>query len=321
MTVKSFVKSSVTALALTTTLLSSQSALAASHEKASCATVRFSDVGWTDITATTATATFLLKSLGYQTDIKVLSVPVTYTSLKNKDIDIFLGNWMPTMEADIRPFLTDGSVIATNINLEGAKYTLTTNAKGAELGIKDFADIAKNKDALGGKIYGIEPGNDGNRIIIDMIEKDAFGLKGFEVVESSEAGMLAQAARAKKSGEPIVFLGWEPHPMNANFDLSYLTGGDDYFGPNLGGATVYTNMRAGFPAECPNASKLISNMKFSLSMENEIMGSILNDGEDPEKAAIAWLKANPDVITPWLEGVQTKDGGDATAAVKSALGM
>lgn len=225
------------------------------------------------------------------------------------------------MEADIRPFLDDKSVEDMGVNLTGAKYTLATNAKGAELGIKTFADIAKNKDALGGKIYGIEPGNDGNRIILDMIEKDAFAMKGMEVVESSEAGMLAQVARAEKSGEPVVFLGWEPHPMNANFDLTYLEGGDDFFGPNLGGAEVHTNVRAGYAAECPNAGKLIGNLKFSLAMENEIMGAILNDGEDPEKAATAWMKANPDVLGSWLEGVTTKDGGDAMAAVKGALGL
>ena len=301
--------------------LSTGIAQAASHEAASCSTVRFSDVGWTDITATTAVTTFLLKALGYETDIKVLSVPVTYQSLANGDIDVFLGNWMPTMEADIRPFLDAGTVESTGINLEGAKYTLATNAKGAEMGIKSFGDIASQKDALTGKIYGIEPGNDGNRLILDMIEKDAFGLKGFEVAESSEQGMLAQVARAVKKNEPIVFLGWEPHPMNANFDMAYLSGGDDYFGPNFGGATVYTNVRAGYAEECTNVGALLNNLVFSLKMENEIMGAILNDGADPADAAKAWLKANPDVLGTWLNGVTTKDGGDAMAAVKSALGL
>jgi len=54
-------------------------------------------------------------------------------------------------------------------------------------------------------------------------------------------------------------------------------------------------------------------------MENEIMGAILNDGADPAVAAKTWLAANPDVITPWLAGVTTKDGGDAVAAVTAAL--
>ncbi len=295
--------------------------LAAGTAYASCDTVTFSDVGWTDITATTAATTEVLQALGYETDVKVLSVPVTYTSMAKGDVDVFLGNWMPTMEGDIAPYREAKTVDTVRENLEGAKYTLATNAAGAKLGITSFADIAKHADALEETIYGIEPGNDGNRLIMDMIEKDAFGLKGFEVKESSEQGMLAQVARASKRDEPVVFLGWEPHPMNANFDLTYLTGGDDYFGPNLGGATVYTNTRAGYVAECANVGKLLSNLKFSLAMENEIMGAILNEGTDPNEAAAAWMKANPDMVMGWLDGVTTKDGGDAKAAVSAALGL
>ncbi len=288
----------------------------------SCATVRFADVGWTDITATTATASVILKSIGYEADVKVLSVPVTYTSLKNKDIDIFLGNWMPTQEKDVRPYIDDKSVESFGPNLVGAKYTLATNAKGAELGIKDFKDIAAHKDDLDGKIYGIEPGNDGNRLVMDMIEKNEFDLKEMEVVESSEQGMLAQVARADKAGKPVVFLGWEPHPMNTNFKLTYLTGGDNVFGPDFGGAKVFTNVRAGYLEECPNVGMMLKNLTFSLDMENQIMGKILNDGKEPEAAASEWLKANPAALEPWLAGVKTRDGsGEALAAAKTGLGL
>ena len=284
-----------------------------------CDKVVFSDVGWTDITATTATSALILDALGYETEIKVLSVPVTYTGLAEGDIDVFLGNWMPTMEADIAPYRDSGKVETVRTNLEGAKYTLATNEAGAALGITDFAAIAAQKDALEGQIYGIEPGNDGNRLIIDMIASGPFKLDGFEVVESSEQGMLAEVKKATEDGKPIVFLGWEPHPMNANFKMTYLTGGDDYFGPNLGGATVATNVRKGYVAECPNTGKLLNNLAFTLPMENEIMGGILNDGADPADAAKAWLAANVATWTPWLDGVTTKDGGDAVAAVTAAL--
>lgn len=303
------------------TTLSALALVAALPAYAQCDKVTFSDVGWTDITATTAATTTVLGALGYETDIKVLSVPVTYASMAKGDIDVFLGNWMPTMEGDIAAYREAKTVDTVRANLQGAKYTLAVNKAAADMGIKDFADIAAHKDALEGKIYGIEPGNDGNRLILDMIAGDAFGLKGFEVVESSEQGMLAQVARAEKKGEPVVFLGWEPHPMNANFAMSYLTGGDDFFGPDFGGATVYTNARAGYVAECANVGKLLENLEFSLKMENEIMGAILNDGEDPNKAAAAWLKANPSALDAWLAGVTTKDGGDAMGAVKAALGL
>lgn len=155
---------------------------------------------------------------------------------------------------------------------------------------------------------------------MDVIADAKFGLDGFEIVESSEQGMLAEVAKATSDGRPIVFLAWEPHPMNANFKLTYLTGGDDYFGPNFGGATIYTNTRKGYVGECPNTGKFLQNLVFSLQMENEIMGKILNDGADPMDAAKEWLKANPDAMTPWLDGVTTKDGGDALAAVTASLG-
>ena len=284
-----------------------------------CATVRFSDVGWTDITATTAATTVVLEALGYETEIRVLSVPVTYTSLAAGDIDVFLGNWMPTMEGDIAPYRDAGTVDTVRANLEGAKYTLATNAHGAAMGIGDFSDIAGASEALEGQIYGIEPGNDGNRLILDMIAADAFGLSGFEVVESSEQGMLAQVQRSDRRNQPVVFLGWEPHPMNAAFDMTYLAGGDDWFGPDFGGAEVYTNTRAGYVGECPNVGRFLQNLEFSLALENEIMGAILNDGAEPGAAARAWLAANPSVLGPWLEGVTTLDGGDAMAAVTAAL--
>ncbi|MDF1856103.1 choline ABC transporter substrate-binding protein [Pseudooceanicola sp.] len=286
---------------------------------ADCDKVVFSDVGWTDITATTAASTRVLKALGYETDTKLLSVPVTYTAMSQGDIDVFLGNWMPTMEADIAPYRDNGSVETLRANLEGAKYTLAVNRVAADLGIGNFADIAAHKDALEGKIYGIEPGNDGNRLILDMINGNAFGLTGFEVVESSEQGMLAQVKRATEKGEPVVFLGWEPHPMNANFDLTYLQGGDDFFGPNLGGATVFTNTRKGLAGECPNLGAFLGNLSFTLAMENEIMGAILDDGSDPEKAAEAWLKAHPEVWIVWLDGVTTEAGGDAVAALTASF--
>jgi glycine betaine/proline transport system substrate-binding protein len=305
---------------LKTALLASAASLtlALPAHAAGCDKVIFSDVGWTDITATTAVASFVLNALGYETDIKLLSVPVTYSALSTGDVDVFLGNWMPTMEADIAPYREAGTVETLRTNLVGAKYTLATNAAGAALGIDSFDDIATQSAALDGKIYGIEPGNDGNRLILDMIAGNAFGLSGFDLVESSEQGMLAQVERAGDKA-PIIFLGWEPHPMNANFAMTYLAGGDDFFGPDFGGAEVATNVRKGYAAECPNTGAFLQNLEFSLALENEIMGAILNDGAEPGTAAKAWLAANPDALAPWLAGVTTKDGGDALAAVTAAL--
>ena len=44
------------------------------------------------------------------------------------DIDECLGNWMPTMDADIASYRKAGRVETAQVNLEGAKYALTTNS-------------------------------------------------------------------------------------------------------------------------------------------------------------------------------------------------
>ncbi|MEL7292825.1 MAG: choline ABC transporter substrate-binding protein [Pseudomonadota bacterium] len=284
-----------------------------------CETVRFADVGWTDITATTAVTSELLKGMGYTTKTDLLSVPVTYSSMANGDIDIFLGNWMPTMEGDIAKYREAGTVETVRANLEGAKYTLAVPKYVYDAGVKDFADLAKHADKFKDRIYGIEPGNDGNRLIQSMIDSDAFGLKDFNLVESSEAGMVSQVSRAVRRNQWIVYLGWAPHPMNSNVEMEYLAGGDDFFGPNYGGANVYTNVRQGYVNQCQNVGQLLKNLEFSLEMENQLMEAILNQNVKPAKAAQQWLKENPQQVETWLEGVKTLDGGDAATAVNNYI--
>jgi len=293
-------------------------AAGAAHAQAECDTVTFSDVGWTDITTTTATAKHVLEGLGYDVDVKVLSVPVTFASLESDDVDVFLGNWLPAQEGAIGPYLESGEIETLATNLEGTKYTLAVPTYLYDKGLQSYADIAKFRDELDEKIYGIEPGNEGNAYLVSLAEEDKHGLGGFEVVESSEQGMLAQVARAYKDQEAVVFLGWEPHPMNANFDLKYLPGGEDFFG---GEGIVNTVTRKGYAEECPNVAKLLENMKFSLEMENEIMGKILDEGEDADDATAEWLKNNVAAWEGWLDGVTTLEGEPGLPAVKDALGI
>jgi glycine betaine/proline transport system substrate-binding protein len=289
---------------------------ASANDPESCKTVRFADVGWTDIQVTTGAAQVVLEALGYAPEVKTLSVPVTYASLKNKDIDVFLGNWMPSMTADVKAYFDDKSVEQISVNLEGAGYGLVVPQYVADAGVKSLTDLGAHKDKFGGKIYGIEAGNDGNRIISEMIADPKNNLEGFELVESSEAGMLTEAERAMKDNQWIIFLGWTPHPVMGEMKIHYLDGmGDSGFGS----ATVYTNVRAGYTSECPNVGKLVSNLKFTLEMEGAMMDPVLKDGADPKETALNWLKAHPDAVTPWLEGVTTFDGGDAAAAVSAVL--
>ncbi|MFM9913856.1 MAG: choline ABC transporter substrate-binding protein [Methylophilaceae bacterium] len=296
-------------------------AATASAAGGACSTVKFADIGWTDITATTAISSVVLEGLGYKAESTIASVPIAFAGVKKSQIDVFLGYWSPSMTPIVDPFLKEKAItVLDKPNLVGAKYTLAVPTYAYEAGLKSFADIAKFSKELDGKIYGIEPGNDGNKLIADMISKDAFGLKSFKMVESSEAGMLTEVSRSVKDKKWIVFLGWAPHPMNVQQDITYLSGGDDFFGPNYGEAKVYTVVANDLATRCPNVSKLITNLEFNLDMEAQVMLPIM-DKSKPNEAAKAWLAKNPAVLDKWLDGVTTMDGQPGLDAVKKYLGV
>ena len=298
-------------------LLSALALPALADDASSCGTVRFSDPGWTDITATNGVAAVLLTALGYTPDIPTLSVPVGYEALKNGQTDVFLGNWLPAQQSFRDDLDAHGSIVELVQNLEGAKFTLAVNKAGADAGVADFADLDAQRDAFDGKIYGIEPGAPANQSIQAMIEADEFGLGDWELVESGEQAMLAQVSRSGSS--PVVFLAWAPHPMNEAIEITYLSGGDAQFGPDFGGATVHTLAREEWVEACPNAAKLFSQLSFDVPMENVLMGRILDDGMDPQDAAKEWIAENPDRVQGWLDGVSTLDGEPGAEAVLAAV--
>lgn len=294
---------------------------AAMADDASCKNVRLGDVGWTDIAATSGLTSVVLEGLGYKPATTIASIPITFAGLKSKQLDVFLGYWNPSMTPVIEPFEKKGDVTVLKApNLTGAKYTLAVPDYVAAGGLKSFADIARYREKLNFVLYGLEPGNDGNALLHEMIKKNQFNLGDFIVNEWGEKGMLMAVNKAVKEKRWIVFLAWEPHPMNVDLKLTYLSGGDKVFGPNFGEAKVYTVLSPTYADRCPNAARLFSNLRFTTMMENQVMKSIV-DKQKPEAAATAWLKANPAVLTGWLAGVSTVDGKDGLAAVRASLGL
>ena len=280
-----------------------------------CKVVRMAEPGWNDLAFTTGIALTLLKALGYEPQSSLLGIDVIYLSLKNKDLDVFLGYWDPAMVTYYKPYKEDGSVEDVVTNLMGAKYTFAVPTYVWEAGVKDFADLQKFPDQFDRKLYGIEPGS--NQLMTDATKDPALGLDGWEVVESSEQGMLAEVQRHAKDKEFIVFQGWAPHPMNTALDIRYLTGGDKFYGPDFGAATVSTQVRKGYLQECPNVAKLLSNLTFDIDFENKGMSYLMTDGLSPEEAAMKALVEEPQRLDTWLDGVTSFDGKRGRDMVKA----
>jgi len=297
-------------------LLAMSASFQAVAEDASCASVSLADPGWSDIAVTNGIASLLLDGLGYKPQTRTLAVPIIFAGLQKGQVDVFLGNWMPAGQHDYERYVTSGQVDKVVENLGGTEYTLAVPTYAYEEGVQDFKDLNKFAARFGKKIYGIGSGSPANDYIRQMIANNEFDLGDWELVESSEQAMLVQVGRAEKRGQFVVFLGWTPHPMNIQYDMQYLKGGEKFFGAT---GSVNTLARKGYVAECPNVGKLLTNLTFTQEMENTIMDQVLNQKVGNTAAIKAWIKDNPEVLDGWLAGVTTRDGGDAMAAVKAKL--
>jgi glycine betaine/proline transport system substrate-binding protein len=297
--------------------LALSAAAAQAAEPESCKTPHLADVGWTDNTAQNGLFNTVLKGLGYDAKIDVLTLPVILESLKNKQLDFFLDNWMPSNASNLQPYIDAKQIESLKPDLKGAGYGPVVPDYVAAAGVKDIKDLGPNGDKFDKKFYGIEAGNDGNKIVQAKIDDPSTGLKGWELVESSEQRMLVQAQKLMAKKEFVVFLGWAPHPVMGKMPLVYLTGFEK---DGFGDAQVNPLTRPGYSAECPNLGKLLSNLEFTLAMESSVMEDIGNN-VDGDTAGAKWLKANPEVLDKWLAGVTTADGQDGAAAVKKSLGL
>ena len=284
-----------------------------------CRSISMANIGWTDNAIQNAVFTALADGLGYTVDTKLYSLQVMYAGMKDNKIDVFLDNWTPSQDKTTAPYIKEKAISVIGPDLTGAKYTLVVPHYLYAQGLTKFSDIQKFAAQLDHKIYGIEPGNDGNQHIQAMIDKNQFGLGDFHLVQSSEAGMLAEVSRKYPKKQDIVFLGWEPEPMNVQFNIDYLSGGDAYFGPHEGQATIYINTKYDYAKQCPNIGKLLSQFRLTVEDENKMMYKVQVKHQDASAVATAWLKAHPDWVKSTLNGVTTTEGKPGEPAVTANL--
>jgi len=296
-------------------LLLAMSAHAAA-EDASCQTISFAEIGWTDTTVITSVARFLLERLNYQTEIQRLSVPDTFKQLAAGELDVLMGNWMPSQKAELDQYRASVDIIRAN--LEGARYTLAVPRYTYEAGIKTVTDLAARKAEFDSVIFGVK-NSSGSARIARMVADNAYGLGQFTLDEKSEAVMIATVKNQMLLKKPVVFLAWEPHPMNTALDFEYLGGADRYFGANFGSSTVYTVANASLRRRCPNVGRLLENLAFTVAMENALMDQVLNQNINPRRAARDWLKGHPEVVSGWMKDVTTRAGAPGLAVIENDL--
>lgn len=312
------------AAAATLSLGTATSAAETDHDF-NCDSVRFGQPNWTGVSIKTDTATWVLERIGYDTETTKGSLPIVYQTMTDREIDVLLAQWMPSQREQYRKFGIEGSLDIISPNLVGGRYTFAVPDYVYEAGVTSIEDLDEHKEKFGGEIFGIEPGSGGNGTIKSMIENDYAGLGDWELVASSEPGMLSEVGKRGRDDEWIVFLGWAPHPMNINYDIEYLAGGADYWGPNKGEVIVNTVTPTGFAWACPNVGQFLDNYNWTVEEQSLAMGYVNNDGMEPLEAGKKVIRENPQMLERWFGrsgiyqtgGIETADGERDPAAIIS----
>ena len=247
----------------------------------------------------------ILDTAGYRSSVTHASWIICLKGVADGEVDVDMALWRPTQNSVLNPMLESNKVKLLTTNVEDALYDLVVPDYVYNAGVHSIADLAKHADRFGGKIYGIEAGNDGNELVLDAIRDNQYGLGNFRLVESSEAAMLSQAGDAIKHERWVAFLGWKPHWMNVIYKLKFLEDPELMWG---GTSTINTVVRPDYVNQQPNISRFFRQM----SIPSEAQSSWIYDygyKEEPvEQVAARWIKANPGLVGQWLEGVTSADG-------------
>ncbi|MFP4020273.1 MAG: ABC transporter substrate-binding protein [Halanaerobium sp.] len=267
--------------------------------------IDFGYVQWPGVTIKTHVAAKVAEYLGYETEMTAGSQSIIFKSLDTGDLDVFLGNWLPTMKMHFDEYEEKDAVHNVRVNLEDVTYRTAVPEYVYEAGVKSMADLEEHADKFNKEIYGIEPGNDGNIIIQDAIENDTYNLGDWTIKESSTAGMLSSVQRAYDNEEWIAFNGWKPHYMNVMFDLKYLEDPEGIWGED---DSVHTVARNGYQDENPNFYKFLEQFTVPAPVQNKWIDEYQNKDRDPEKVAEEWIANNLDIVNQWVFGVESTDG-------------
>ncbi|MDP4504932.1 ABC transporter substrate-binding protein [Nonomuraea turcica] len=274
---------------------------------------RFVQQPWSDLVVETKIATQVLDRLGYQTSAQEVSVPLAGQALSTGQADAYLGNWWPSQQSVFGKLLDDKKVEVAGTLLTGTEYAPAVPGYVTEkLGVRSLADLDKHADAFGRQILGIEPGTPGNKIISDAIAKDAYGLGDWKLVQSSTEAMLAEVTRRAAKQQPAVFLGWSPHWMVPEFKLNFLDDPKRVW-PGAGEIRVLT--RHGLATDDKNLYRFLSQIRVEADTASQWISSVDKEKKPAETVASDWIRANPDVLRTWLNGVTSVDGKPAADVV------
>ncbi|WP_202079755.1 glycine betaine ABC transporter substrate-binding protein [Caldalkalibacillus salinus] len=250
---------------------------------------------WTSTVPPTYVAKNILEDMGYEVNLQNGDAGMVYAALSNGDIDIFMDAWLPNMHANYIEEYGD-TIVQTSMSYPDGElgWVVPTYVE-----YDSIEELAGNLEPFEHKMYGIEEGAGMTVTSREMIE--GYGLD-LEYVASSEPGMLTQAQRLIDKEEPVIFLGWRPHPMFANWDLKLLEDPKKYFEES----EVHVITHEEVSEHSPEAFEFLSNWQIPVDDIEQMIVKIEDEDQDPDDVAREWIENNEKLVNDMLDGVNAE---------------
>ncbi|EFL51807.1 Substrate-binding region of ABC-type glycine betaine transport system [Solidesulfovibrio fructosivorans JJ]] len=254
-------------------------------------TVKLAYVEWACATASTNLVKAVLEEkLHKKVEILPVSAAAMWQAVASGDVDGMVTAWLPVTHGNYLKKVKD-KIVNLGVIIRGAKIGLVVPDY---VTIDSIADLEGAKDKFNGKIIGIDPGA-GIMSKTEAAIKD-YGLKGYKLVEGSDATMTAALADAVKHKKWIVITGWTPHWMFGRFHLKYLKDPKGVFG---GDETIDAIVRKGLKEDKPEVYAFLSKYKLSMSDLQALMAANKENGK-PYENAKKFIAEHPKLVDSWL---------------------
>ena len=247
-------------------------------------------VNWIECIANTHLAKVVLEEKGYEVELVNADVAPVFAAVAKGDADLFMEVWEPiTHESYIEKFGSQVEHLGTVYD-DGRLALIVPEY----VSINSIDELNSQKDKFDGQIIGINPGA-GIMGVTEQVIKD-YDLD-FELVASSEAGMLASLKKAYDKKEWIVVTGWKPHTKFARYDLKLLK---DPKGTMGQAETISVIATKGWSEANPELAPFFKNFKMNDDQLGSLMVAIENAPGQEDKAALNWYKEHKELVDGWF---------------------
>ena len=253
--------------------------------------VKIAYVEWSCATASTNLMRAVLEEkLHKKVEIVPVSAAAMWQAVASGDVDAMVTAWLPVTHGayleKVKNKVDDLGVIVS-----GAKIGLVVPDY---VTIDSIADLPGAKAKFGGRIIGIDPGAG----LMAKTEKalKEYDLKGYKLVEGSDATMTAALGDAVKRKEWIVVTGWTPHWKFGRWQLKYLHDPKNVFG---GEETIHAIAKKGLQQEKPALYAFLTRYKLPMADLQALMAANKDNGK-PYANAKKFIADHPKLVEGWL---------------------